>query len=187
MSARIVLVRHGKSTHKHDGRWLRHDSVHEFESAYDAAGIRHDSHPARELVAATAKADVVCASDMIRAIESVERLAPGREYAVSPLIREIKLESPSWIPVPLPLDAWDTICGWQWTYRLALGLDHAFVERGVHAANWLVEHAGARRTVVAVTHGGFRRIVAKRLQLFGWKAAGSNMSFANWSAWSFSR
>jgi broad specificity phosphatase PhoE len=184
-SARIVLVRHGKSAHVHDGRWYRHHEVKQFESAYDAAGIRDDSHPSSELKALAAKADVLCASDMIRAIASAQRLAPGRQVAVSPLIREIKLEPPSWIPFNLPLDVWDSFSAAQWTYRLAVGANNEFTDRAVMGVDWLVAHASGTRTVVAVTHGGFRRILAHRLLARRWQAAAPNRSFENWSAWEF--
>jgi broad specificity phosphatase PhoE len=187
MSARIVLVRHGKSTHRHDGSWLRHDEVHRFENAYDAAGIRDDSHPSPELIAEAAAVDVVYASDMIRAIESAARLAPKERVVISPLLREITLEPPSWIPAKLPLDAWDMICQLRLRYRIAVMAEHAFVERAQRAVEMLSDHVGSSGTAVVVTHGGFRQHLAARFELAGWIAAGPNRSYANWSTWSFTR
>lgn len=54
--------------------------------------------------------------------------------------------------------------------RLLLGTDHEYARRANDAADWLVERAGNSSTVVAVTHGGFRRIVADRLAARGWRA-----------------
>ena len=42
MPARILLVRHGPSSHVHDGAWLSRVLVSRFEDAYDAAGIEAD-------------------------------------------------------------------------------------------------------------------------------------------------
>lgn len=187
MRARVVLVRHGKSTHRHDGSWLRHDEVHRFENAYDAAGIRDDSNPSPDLIAESAAVDVVYASDMIRAIASAARLAPKERVVISPLLREITLEPPSWIPARLPLDAWDMICHLRLTYRIAVMAEHAFVERAQRAVEMLSDHVGSSGTAVVVTHGGFRRLLGARFALAGWKAAASNSSHANWSAWSFAR
>src|SRR6185503_9821431 len=106
-SPRIVLVRHGRSAHVHDGRWMTPHGVRDFEHAYNVAGIRDDDAPPSELIALTAKAHVLAASDLPRAIASARRLAADRDLAISPLLREIELEPPSWIPMPLPIEAWD--------------------------------------------------------------------------------
>lgn len=50
---RIVLVRHGRSAHVHDGRWMTPDGVRDFERAYNVAGIRDDDAPPSELIALT--------------------------------------------------------------------------------------------------------------------------------------
>jgi broad specificity phosphatase PhoE len=161
--------------------------VHRFESAYDAAGIRDDSQPSPELVAQAADVDVVYASDMIRAIESAARLAPKERVVISPLLREITLEPSPAIPVPLPLNAWDVLCYWRWTYKMAVLAQHAFVERAERAVEMLSGHVGASGTAVVVTHGGFRRLLRARFELSGWKAAEPNRSYENWSTWTFTR
>lgn len=185
MTPRIHLVRHGRSAHVHDGRWMRAGGVSGFESAYNAAGIRTDDAPPAELLGAANAAHVIAASDLPRAIASAQRLAPGRELAVSPLLREIELEPPRWIPIPLPIEVWDVFSHLQWTYRLMIGADHEYVRRANDAADWLVARAGSSSAVVAVTHGGFRRIIADRLVARGWSAGEGRRSYANWSTWSY--
>src|SRR5690242_5786707 len=118
ITTRLLLVRHGRSSHVHDGRWLRHHDVGAFEDAYDAAGIRDDSMPSEELRAAARNADLVVASDLPRAVASAKRLAGARGLVTSPLLREIRLEPPRWVPVALPINAWDVFSHWQWSYRL---------------------------------------------------------------------
>jgi broad specificity phosphatase PhoE len=180
---RIILVRHGRSAHTHDRRWMRAVDVGRFEDDYDAAGILDDDAPPSELVEMVARADAIVASDLPRAIASARRVAPQREPELVPLLREIRLEPPLWIPVPLPIELWDALSHAQWTYRLRRGTDHQFVRRGREAADWLVRRAATAPTIVVITHGGFRRIVASCLANRGWRADGSSRSYQNWSAW----
>lgn len=186
-SRRITLVRHGRSSHHHDGRWYTPATLSHFEAAYNAAGIRDDSAPDAELLRMAADADIIAASDMIRAIASAERLAPGRPIAVSPLLREIELEAPRWWPLPLPILGWDIVSHLKVSTRMALDLEHEFTRRARDAAAWLADHASSAERVVAVTHGGFRRLLTRQLIRTGWRRAGSHSSYANWSAWMLER
>lgn len=157
--------------------------VPRFEDAYDAAGIRDVPPPPEDLRTIAAAADVVCASDLRRAIESANRVAPGRELVISSLLREIRLEPPRWIPFRLPIAAWDAYSHAQWSYRLLTKRDHAFVRRADAAADWLEQHARDAATVLVVTHGGMRRLIADRLSARGWLRAPEKRSYANWSTW----
>ena len=181
----IVLVRHGRSTHDHDGRWLRPHEVGSFEAAYNAAGIRDDSLPPAELIAASGRADIVVASDMIRAIDSARRLRPGREPEICPLLREITLDPPLWLRVPLPILLWDVACHTMVSYRIWRDTDHEQVQRAREAAAWLVQRATTGRTIVAVTHGGFRRLLDAQLRRRGWERTPGVRSYENWSTWTY--
>jgi broad specificity phosphatase PhoE len=161
--------------------------VRDFENGYNAAGILSDDAPPSELVEIASRSDWLVASDLRRAIESARRIAPGRDPVIVPLLREIELEPPHWIPMPLPIAAWDALSFAQWSYRLFVDAEHEFVRRADAASDWLVERAASAANVVAVTHGGFRRIVACRLETRGWHAAERQLGHANWSAWSFTR
>ena len=180
----IHLVRHGRSALVHDGRWFRWAEVSSYEDAYDAAGIRDDDHPAAESTALLASKPVVVASDLPRAIASARRLAPQGDIQLSPLLREMRLEPPRWIPARLPIQIWDMFSHVQWSYRLLSNADHEYVRRASKAVDWLVEHA-ARSNVVAVTHGGFRRILDARLVARGWSRAFEKKRYHNWSVWSY--
>lgn len=181
----IHLVRHGRSALIHDGRWLRWANVPEYEDAYDAVGIRDDDRPSAELERLVGSAVLVAASDLPRAIASARRLAPTCDIEVSSLLREIRLEPPPWIPVRLPIQVWDVFSHVQWTYRLAVDADHAFVQRANDAVDWLIAHAARSANIVAVTHGGFRRILDARLVARGWGRVSARRSYANWSVWSY--
>ena len=183
----IVLVRHGRSSLQHDGSWMSAALVEEYERAYNDAGIKDDDAPPEELREMARTASVFVASDMRRAIESAHRLVPGRDPEIQPLLREMYLEPPRWIPGKLPIEGWDAISHFQWSVRLGLGLDHDLVRRADQAAAWLVDRATNGGTVFVVTHGGFRRIVTKRLEARGWRCHEQRHGYRNWSAWSLVR
>ena len=181
----IHLIRHGRSAHLHDGSWFRWSNVSEYEDAYDAAAIRDDDRPGAELERLVGGASLVAASDLPRAIASAQRLAPGRRIEISPLLREIRLEPPRWIPLALPIEVWDVFSHIQWTYRIAARADNAFVRRASDAVDWLIDHAARHSEVLAVTHGGFRRILDAQLASRGWTRQSRERSYANWSVWSY--
>ena len=158
--------------------------VTQYEAAYDAAGIRDDSLPPDEL-REIAEGAALASSDMKRAVASIERLAPGRPYSASPLLREIRLEPPPWLPLYLPIGAWDMVSALQWTYRLRTGAEHQFMRRAREATDWLTRLVDGNETVVAVTHGGFRRILEVTLVARGWSSAREPRAWDNWSVWSF--
>ena len=183
----IHLVRHARSAYVHHGRWLDIAGVDRFEADYNAAGIRDDSLPPPDLVETASGADVIAASDMLRAILSAKRLVPHREPDVSPLLREISIEPPRWLPLRMPINTWDKICHYQWSYRLALGLDHEYVRRAQGAAEWLLDRAtkGRSTNVVAITHQGFRRILDAQLIARGLRPVPGPRTLKNWSTWSY--
>jgi len=162
--------------------------VREFEDAYDAAGIRDDSIPPKELLDAARDASTVVASDLPRAIASAERLTGSRPLVTSPLLREIRLEPPRWVPVALPIAVWDMFSHLQWSYRLRFGTDHEFVRRAKAASEWLQQRVRGSATIVVVTHAGFRRLLTEQLITRGWRwqSTSSGRRYDNWSSWELS-
>lgn len=181
----IHLVRHGRSALVHDGRWFHWSDVGAYEDAYDAEGIREDDGPSSDLRKVVGSDPLVVASDLPRAIASAQRLTPEREIQFSPLLREIRLEPPRWIPGRLPIQMWDIFGHVQWSYRLFSNADHEYVRRAREAVEWLVGHAERSSNVLAVTHGGFRRLLDARLVARGWRRTFEKKSYENWSVWSY--
>src|SRR5438093_6366287 len=153
MASRLILVRHGRSAHVHDGSWVNHASARRFIEAYDAASIRPDDEPPPELIAIAREARVVVASDLPRAVASIRRLAPDREAEITPLLRELDFDLPKWGP-RLPLDLWDSLYYVAWTSLLLARADTAETRRADLAAEWLESHCSSPGVAVAVTHGG---------------------------------
>lgn len=162
-------------------------AVSAFEDAYDAASILDEAVPPIDLLRASENADVICSSDLPRAIATARRVAPDREIVITPLLREIRLEPPLWIPFALPISTWDALSHAQWSYRLWAKSRNAFVERADQATEWLEERASRARTTLVVTHAGFRRLLHARFRSRGWRSLHARQSYEHWSIWALER
>lgn len=153
--------------------------------AYDAAGIADRQSPPRALTLEASSADLVLSSDLPRALETAARLGMGREIVVSPLLREAHLDIPAWLPLRWPLFAWELLITAQWGHRILRGVDAGPEElsRAGEAARWVHGCASHRGTTIAVTHGVFRRLLARSLLDLGWREHSPTRSYAPWSAW----
>ena len=186
---RIVLVRHGHSAHIERPGWIDAHGVHRWREGYDAAGILPESAPPNELIAETARAACVVTSDLARAVASAERLAPGRATRVSPLLREMMLELPSWVRTRLPLAVWEVCIHLHWKMQERQGriATEEDLGRAAQAVALLEEVARESSPVVVVTHGAFRRLLDLQLIANGWAAVGRTGGYRNWSTWSYRR
>ena len=183
--ARIVLIRHGVSAHPKLTRWASVDDARRNQREYNVAGLRPDDAPPPALVREASAADVLVASDLPRAIESVRRLAPERAIQLSPLLREIELAYPVRSRLRLPVDTWDAISFVRWQYRLLRGDLGEYADRVRDATNWLVGLADGGRCVVAVTHGSFRRLLNAELISRGWTRETRLLLNRHWGAWRY--
>lgn len=186
---RILLIRHGVSAHVHRGGLLDSAGMHRWREAYDAAGIVDTHPPPPRLLSEIAKADVVGASDLPRAIASAEALAAGRQVLITPLLREEPLPIPAAMKLPMPLGAWNVILTVSWFARILRGVESSTEDRdrARKAAAWCrdagIAAAGPEATVAVVTHGVFRRTLARQLAAEGWSFAPGKRSYDHWSVW----
>ena len=187
VAPRILLVRHGRSAHVNQERWLDAAGVHRWRADYDAAGIDAASEPPSSLLEESSRADLVIASDLARALASAEKLAGGRSVRVSPLLRESHLDIPTWLPARWPLTAWAVAIHLQWLGRIArgIGVHPSEVRRVSAAADFLDEHAHDHRRIVVVTHGVFRRLLGLELVARGWTAERRVRGYSHWSVWPY--
>jgi broad specificity phosphatase PhoE len=185
MTVRLVLVRHGPSAHPHRGT-LDRAGLQQWRDAYDGAGISAGVRPPESLIELAAGAGHVVASDLPRAVESAQRLAPHREIRVSALLREAPLAIPRW-PTRLPLLAWEALIHTRWSLQRIRGTDAAGPDwvRAATAARWLTEIVADGTMAVVVTHGVFRRLVAMQLAGLGWVSSRREGGYRHWSCWSF--
>jgi broad specificity phosphatase PhoE len=184
MRGHIHLVRHGPSAHVHDGSWMYAGGVRDFEAAYNAAEIDETAPPA-QLVELARRATLLVASDMPRALASARRIAPSAKVTVLPPLRELHLEPPAWLKLKLPIQVWDAMSYLQWSVRIARDSDHPLVRRADEAAKWLTARSARNASIVAVTHGAIRRIIARCLERQGWVALTGRQGYENWSCWSY--
>jgi hypothetical protein len=183
MAARIHLVRHGVCAHEHDGSWIGAEGQRRFIELYDAAGIRGD--PPLEVVELARTADVLAASTLRRATESVQRLAPGRDAHFTPLLRESPFELARKIPLRLPVGTWDAINFAVNGFAIWRRWPSPELARAREATEWLLAKAPANGALLAVTHGDFRRFLWAALVDRGWRAEFTRKTYHNWSVWSF--
>ena len=183
VGARIFLVRHGRSSHVHTG-WINAVGFRAWREAYEAAGIVDTERPPASLVQTALGARLVVASDTPRALESARLLASGREVTVSPLLRELELQSPDLGAIRLPLRAWAVAVGLRMLVMKARGdyPSRAEAARVNEASAWLEGLAAPDSAIVVVTHASVRRQIANRLVRGGWRSE-ARPSASHWSVW----
>ena len=185
VGGRIVLVRHGLSSHTHTGAVDR-IGVERWREAYDAAGILPDPAPPAALAELAMSANHIVASDLRRAIESAKLIAPKRDIRIEPLLRESPMPVPRW-PTTLPLGAWGLLMYARWSIRSVTGADRSDPDwtRAAAAAGTLADLVADGSTALVVTHGIFRKLLATHLALLEWKSVGRVGGYNHWSAWEF--
>ena len=187
---RVLLIRHGRTSHVHEGGPLDRAGIERWRKACDLAGIAEGDHPPVALRAEVAQADVLAASDLPRAVTSVAALAPGRTFTVSTLLREVPLPIPS-VPLRAPLAVWSALIHLRWGLDILRGRDVSkeAKSQAEAAATWCIV-AGREtrtRTIAVVTHGVFRRLLAKQLVSEGWRFEPGARSYDHWSTWRLRR
>jgi len=189
MPSRILLIRHGRSSHVQPGL-LNRAEFDRWREAYEAAGVAEDDVPPPALQQLAVNAGVVLASDAPRAVQSAKLLAPGQPVLVSPLLRELDLLPPKLGGLRMSLRAWAVAIGIQWLARRVLRRPPFTAPesaRAKAAAEWMSELAQRHGTVVAVTHGSIRGVIARELLDIGWRKDAARRRWHHWSVWSLSR
>jgi broad specificity phosphatase PhoE len=190
VTTRVLLVRHGPSAHAAPPGLLDRPGIARWLADYDAAGITSDAQPPATLAVVARRARVVASSDMPRAIDSAARLVGSeRGVVLSPLFREIPLPLPAWFPLRAPLTLWAMLIHLQWGIDIARSRDASpeAAERARRAAAWCQDACASAPggDLVVVTHGVFRRLLARELRTRGWRTAGGWRDYSHWSVWAF--
>ena len=168
----ITLIRHGRSAHVHAG-WLDFDGFLRWREAYERAAILDSEVAPPELCVLARQAKHLVASDAPRAIISAQRLAPGRELLVTPLVRELELPPPRMLGMKWPGIVWMLAF-------MARGLKPSQEE--ARRAREAAELLHGLEDAAVVTHGAVRPIIARELVKRGWHHGGARRSH-HWSAW----
>ncbi len=183
MSMRIVLVRHGRPSLGY-AWWIDADGFRRWRASYDAAGLAPGEVPPPELLSLAGNAGVVVASDLPRARASAELLRPGGEIMMSELLRETDFPTPVWSRARLPIPLWYIAASRGWASgKLVSNEPPAMVHRrAISAAELLAGLSAEYGTVIAVTHGSFRRFLCDALVGLGWGAP-ERRPLRHWSPW----
>ncbi|HKR62200.1 MAG TPA: hypothetical protein VJZ00_00605 [Thermoanaerobaculia bacterium] len=166
------------------------DEFARWREAYEAAGIAAGEAPPAELRALVSERHVTVASTAARAVESANLLDPKGEVTTSVLLRELELPPPRLRGIRMPLLMWSVAIATRWIVRSALRVpraEPAELQRVRDAARWLSELAETHETVLAVTHGSLRMLLAEELLASGWRREGATRGAHHWSAWCFTR
>ncbi|HYC91343.1 MAG TPA: hypothetical protein VEO54_19130 [Thermoanaerobaculia bacterium] len=149
------------------------DGFLRWREAYERAGILESEIAPPALCELARNAKHLVASNAPRAIASAEKLAPGREVLVTPLVRELELAPPRLFGLKWP--------GMVWMLAFAIrGLKPTAEEAArVREAAKLLHHLG---DAVVVTHGAVRPAIARELVKLGW-TLGKGRRSHHWSAW----
>lgn len=178
----IHLVRHGRSAHVESG-WLDLAGFLRWREAYEAAGIDERDPPPAEWKELAAASGAIVASTAPRAIHSAALLDARRGIITSPLLAELELPPPNLRRIRMPLLAWALVFGVR--YLLRRHASAAERQRAGEAAAWLVDLAQEHGSVLAVTHGSFRSVLAEQLVARGWSCDTPRKSTRHWSNWRF--
>ena len=189
---RILLIRHGPSAASSPATRLDREGVVRWRAEYDAASIAPDGRPPLSLIERVAETGVAASSDLPRAAASAARLWPERSVLLSPLFREIPLRIPPLTRVRMPLAVWELGIHLQWGLDILsdrrLAPDDQ--QRVDAAAAWCEDTCRERESsfvLAIITHGVFRRALADRLMLNGWKRSSRRRRYAPWSVWTVER
>ena len=187
-SPRLLLARHGRVSPALRVGWTDAAGFQRWRQAYDAAGLSAGDGPPADLLARAARAGIVVSSDAPRAFESARRLTRSRTPHPSPLLRESVLDIPKWLPWRWPVTIWEAAVHTEWGIRIVLGVDASPAERSraIDCAAWLAALSG-ERDVLAVTHGVFRRLLARALVESNWRLVRRTRGYSPWSVWELGR
>src|SRR5262245_48920411 len=188
-SPRLLLARHGRVSPGLRTGWTDAAGFERWRQAYDAAGLSAGDAPPADLLASAARVGIVVSSDAPRAFESARRLTPSRTPRLSPLLRETVLEIPQWLAWQWPVTVWEAAVHAQWGVRIMLGVDASPAERSraIDCAAWLATLSGDGHDVLAVTHGVFRRLLARALVESNWRLLRRTRGYSPWSVWELGR
>jgi broad specificity phosphatase PhoE len=176
----IVIARHGRP---HADRSVRidHSGYRDWWAAYNLARLHPEEQPPPALIALAAKADLIYASTMPRAIHTANLAAPGREIITDPVFVEAPLPPPPFWGLRRP-GHWGVLARIAWWFgNHADGESRAEAElRAEAAVATLTSQALRGRNVLLCAHGWFNRMMRPVLRSQGWREV-ENTGDAYWS------
>ncbi|MEO0983630.1 MAG: histidine phosphatase family protein [Pseudomonadota bacterium] len=168
---RIVIARHGRpALDRRAGPRLDWRQYCDWWDRYEAGGLADGQSPPAELIEAAAEADILFASGRLRAQQTAQLAAPGREAEIDPVFNEAPLPPPRLKRVKYLPKTWNILARAAWLRGHALDGESVGEarERAAEAAKRLHE-AAAHGTVFLAAHGWFNRMLRPELKKLGWR------------------
>lgn len=165
----IVLARHGRPVFP----WkVRRQLVtfREWTAVNRSSPLQSGARPDAALGKLVARVSVVAASDLPRAHQSAQRIAPHADILVSPLFREADLSERIGGNVRLPGLVWEFFVRGLWRLGVtpALRSRRETLARAREATSLLEDLAARQGSVALIGHGVMNRIIARCLRRQGW-------------------
>ena len=185
----ILLARHGEPALSRKVR-LTAEQYGTFWEKYEVGGILPGQTPPSRLIAAVSASGILVASSRRRSVESLQLLAPAREFTRHDILIEAPLPPPPWPAwVRFTPSVWG-FCArfWWWFFDHHGGQEtRAEAERRADAAaDMLVGVATDGRDVAVLAHGFFNLMIGRALKRRGWRqTAGEGYKY--WSTRRFER
>lgn len=176
----IVIARHGQP---HADRSVRIDQhgYREWWDNYDRAKLHPDEKPPDRLCALAAKADLIYASTLPRAIHTAQMVAGGRQVITDPVFIEAPLPPPPVWGRHRP-GLWGVLARMAWWLGWHDGRESRQEAeiRAEAAVATLTSQALRGQSVLLCAHGWFNRMMRPVLRRQGWREV-ENRGDSYWS------
>jgi broad specificity phosphatase PhoE len=188
-SGSITLARHGEPALSRKVR-LSSREYREFWARYEVGGLLPGQTPPAALVRFVEGCDVLISSTRLRAVESTQTVAPGREFTREEVLVEAPLPPPRWPSwIKLSPKIWGFLARFHWWF-----FNHHQGEesrrqseaRADQAAAKLEAIADSGRDVVVLAHGFFNLLIGRALIKRGWRRT-LREGYKYWSTRRFER
>jgi broad specificity phosphatase PhoE len=183
----ITLARHGPVDVSWDSR-IPGGSFVNFVGGFRAAGIVPTAEPPPAACREAREAHTLICSDLPRAVESMQLIAPGRDYLQEALFREAEVPTPFRTSIPLRAATWAVLARVLWYMRKWPGIEspREAQARAQRAADVLEALAAQEGPVFLLGHGYFNAAIMRQLRRRGWRGP-KFPSVRYWSAVTYRR
>ena len=168
----ITLARHGEPALSRKVK-LTSQEYRDFWARYELMGLLPGQSPPAHLVGFVDRCDVLISSTRLRAVESAQAVAQGRDFAREEVLIEAPLPPPRWPSwIRLSPRIWGFMARFHWWF-----FNHHQGEESRGEAEARADRAAAKleaiadegRHVVVLAHGFFNVLIGRALIKRGWR------------------
>lgn len=185
----ITLARHGEPAISRKVR-LSSREYREFWARYETMGLLPGQAPPTHLVGFVEGCDVLISSTRLRAVESAQAVARGRNFVREELLIEAPLPPPRWPSwIKLSPRIWGFLARFHWwffNHHQGEETRRQSEARADQAAARLEAMADSGQNVVVLAHGFFNILIGRALLKRGWRRT-LREGYKYWSTRRFER